>query len=102
MNAAATLKHWSTLGTLGSTNTTRVAGALYSWDAQPRAQKNGALIGRVYAQRQGEPFRDIGHFKIAPMRRGAGHTRRAGRHPRGSAAGVAARVAALRSIRRTL
>lgn len=66
MTAAATLQHWATLGVLSATNLIRVGRELYSWDSNPREQKNGALVGRVYVQRAGETFRDIGHFKIAP------------------------------------
>lgn len=66
MNAADTLKHWATLGHGGAMNMVRIGAASYAWDANPRAQKNGALVGRCYVQQPGEPFRDIGGYKIAP------------------------------------
>lgn len=65
MNPAATLKHWGTLNRLGAMNLLNVGPATYAWDTAPREQKNGAVIGRVYVQRPGEVFRDIGHYKIA-------------------------------------
>lgn len=48
----------------GAENTRRVGSLLYSWTTNPRVQQNGAVIGRLYAQRRGELDRDIGSFKI--------------------------------------
>lgn len=49
----------------GASNMIRVDDVAYSWDTRPRRQKNGAVIGRVYAQARGEITRDIGAYKIA-------------------------------------
>lgn len=58
------LASWSTVAQGGAVNMLRVDGVLWSWDAHPRRQKNGALIGRCYAQRRGESPRDLGAYKI--------------------------------------
>jgi len=47
-----------------ASNVIRVDDVSYSWDTKPRRQKNGAVIGRVYAQGRGEITRDIGAYKI--------------------------------------
>lgn len=57
------LHSWALAATAGS-NMLRVDDVLYSWDMRPRPLKNGALEGRVYAQRRGGGTRDIGGFKI--------------------------------------
>jgi hypothetical protein len=49
----------------GCDNLVSAGDTVYAVDLHPRRQKNGALIGRVHAQRRGEPFRDIGAYKIA-------------------------------------
>jgi hypothetical protein len=59
------LQAWAGVCVGGSINLARAGDALYTWDAHPRRLKNGALEGRVYAQRRGEVFRDAGGFKIA-------------------------------------
>lgn len=64
MNAAATLKHWESLCEGGATNVLRIGTTSYSWDAHPREQKNGALLGRVWAQETGRNPTDIGGYKI--------------------------------------
>lgn len=56
------LEAWGEVGS--ATNMVRVDDVLYSWDTRPRQQKNGAVIGRVHAQRRGEGTRDIGAYKI--------------------------------------
>lgn len=48
----------------GADNLVRVGRIVYAIDLQPRRQKNGALIGRVYSKAAGEAFRDIGRYKI--------------------------------------
>jgi hypothetical protein len=48
----------------GADNLVRVGAIAYAIDLQPRRQKNGALIGRVYSKAAGEGFRDIGSYKI--------------------------------------
>lgn len=63
--AACRMHSWSLASTSGS-NILRVGEVIYSWDSRPRRQQNGALIGRVYAQRRGESPRDIGGYKIEP------------------------------------
>lgn len=57
------LHSWALAATAG-TNMLRIGDTLYSWDARPRAQKNGALIGRVHAKRREQLTRDIGGYKI--------------------------------------
>lgn len=59
----ARLHSWALAATSG-TNMIRAGEVLYSWDTKPRLQKNGAAIGRVYAQRRGENTRDLGMYKI--------------------------------------
>jgi len=59
------LQAWASVCVGGSVNLVRAGEALYTWDPNPRRLKNGALEGRVYAQRRGEVFRDAGGFKIA-------------------------------------
>lgn len=49
----------------GCDNLVRDGDTVYAIDLQPRRQKNGAVIGRVHAQRRGEGFRDVGSYKIA-------------------------------------
>ncbi len=63
--AACRMHIWSLAATSGA-NVLRAGDVLYSWDSRPRRQQNGALIGRVYAQRRGESPRDIGGYKIEP------------------------------------
>ncbi|HEX5077696.1 MAG TPA: hypothetical protein VFV80_01015 [Geminicoccaceae bacterium] len=58
------LHSWALVAIGGSVNVVRVDGVTYIWEAQPRALKNGALQGRVYAQAAGESPRDVGGFKI--------------------------------------
>lgn len=58
------LHTWALVSIAGAINLVKVDGVIYSWDARPRRLKNGALEGRVYAQRRGEAPRDIGGFKI--------------------------------------
>lgn len=58
------LQAWSDAAAIGS-NMARVDGVLYSWDTKPRRQKNGAVIGRVYAQNPGGITHDVGAYKIA-------------------------------------
>ncbi len=62
--AAQRLEAWAAAGSSGAVNVITVDGVSYSWDAHPRKLQNGALQGRVYAQRRGETPRDIGGFKI--------------------------------------
>lgn len=64
MNAAATLKHWESACSGGARNLLRLGDTLYTWDVNPRAQKNGALVGRVHAQAPNSNFHDIGAYKI--------------------------------------
>lgn len=59
------LEAWALCCKYGATNVLTVEGVSYSWDARPRRLKNGAVEGRVYAQRGGEHQRDIGGYKIA-------------------------------------
>lgn len=61
--AARRLEAWNN-STASGGNVVRVRDVSYSWDARPRRQKNGALIGRVYAQARGEGSRDVGSYKI--------------------------------------
>lgn len=56
------LAAWSLVG--WCTNAVKVNGTHWSWDTQPRLQKNGAAIGRVYRQPRGELARDVGAYKI--------------------------------------
>lgn len=58
------LHSWALVAIGGSVNLVRVDDVTYWWEAHPRALKNGALQGRVFAQRAGEAPRDIGGFKI--------------------------------------
>jgi hypothetical protein len=58
------LHTWALVAIGGSINMVRVGEVIYSWDTKPRLQKNGAVIGRVHAQRRGEGTRDIGSYKI--------------------------------------
>ena len=58
------LHSWALVAIGGSINMVKVAGVLYTWDAHPRRLQNGAVQGRIYAQRRGELPRDIGGFKI--------------------------------------
>lgn len=46
------------------TNMVRVDDVLYSWDTRPRIQKNGAAIGRIYAQPRGQSPHELGAYKI--------------------------------------
>lgn len=62
-NADARLHAWALAASAG-TNMLRSGDVLYSWDARPRRQKNGALAGRVYSKRRAEVARDIGAYKI--------------------------------------
>lgn len=48
----------------GGQNVITVDGISYSWDMRPRRLQNGALQGRIYAQRPGAVASDIGGFKI--------------------------------------
>ena len=64
-NVIARLHSWALATTGASINCLRIDDVEYSWDTKPRLQKNGAAIGRVYAQRRGELTRDIGAYKIA-------------------------------------
>ena len=61
---AKRLHSWALLAEGGSINCLRAGGVSYSWDARPRLQKNGAAIGRVYAQARGQLTHDIGAYKI--------------------------------------
>ena len=61
---AKRLEAWAMVCAGGATNVLRVDGVSYSWDTRPRVQKNGAAIGRVYAQRRGELPRDVGMYKL--------------------------------------
>lgn len=58
------LHSWALVAIGGSVNLVRVDGVTYTWEARPRTLKNGALQGRVFAQRAGDAPRDIGGFKI--------------------------------------
>lgn len=56
------LAAWATIG--WCMNAVKIDGAHWSWDTNPRRQKNGAAIGRVYRQPRGELSRDVGAYKI--------------------------------------
>lgn len=58
------LHSWALVCAGGAINVVRLADASYSWDMRPRAQKNGAVLGRCYVQRRGQLPRDIGGYKI--------------------------------------
>lgn len=64
MNAAATMKHWADAVSDGGSNGVTLGAVRYTWDVNPREQKNGALIGRVYLWERGENPRDVGAYKI--------------------------------------
>ena len=61
---ARRLQTWAEICKGGATNVVKVEGVSWSWTTQPRLQKNGAAMGRVYAQRRGELTRDVGGYKI--------------------------------------
>lgn len=63
-NPARRLEAWAGVCIGGAMNTLTVDGVAWSWSTQPRLQKNGAAIGRVYVQRRGEFMRDVGAYKI--------------------------------------
>lgn len=63
--AACRMHSWALAATSGA-NLVRIGDVSYIWDTRPRRQQNGALLGRIYAQRQGEAPRDIGGYKIEP------------------------------------
>jgi hypothetical protein len=58
------LEAWSTVCRGGAANLVEVDGVTWSWSMDPRRQKNGAAIGRVYAQRRGALPQDVGAYKI--------------------------------------
>lgn len=64
MNPAKTLKHWADAVSDGGSNGVTVGSVRYTWDVNPRAQKNGALIGRITLWERGENPRDAGAYKI--------------------------------------
>lgn len=66
MNALATLKSWELLCQNGAMNLLDVEGKSYCWSANPRAQKNGALVGEVHVQERGKNYAYLGAYKIAP------------------------------------
>lgn len=58
------LETWSALCLRGATNMLTVDGVSYSWEAHPRREANGALVGRMYAQSRGQGCRYLGEFRI--------------------------------------
>lgn len=58
------LHSWVLIAEGGSANVVTIGDTNWSWTAQPRLQKNGAAIGRVYSHRKGELVRDEGGYKI--------------------------------------
>lgn len=64
MTALATLRSWELSCGFGASNVLRIGDVTYSWDTKPREQKNGSLVGRVYAQARGELPKDVGSYKI--------------------------------------
>lgn len=68
MNALHTWGSWLQvcIASGGSSNGFRGPdGTWYYLDSTPRHLQNGAIVGRVHAQRRGEPMVDVGAFKIA-------------------------------------
>ncbi len=64
MNAIATLRSWELFCGFGASNVLRIGNTTFTWDTKPREQKNGSMIGRVYAQTPGDVPRDVGGYKI--------------------------------------
>lgn len=64
MSALTTLRSWELFCAFGASNVLKIGDTTYTWDTRPREQKNGSLVGRVYAQVRGELPKDVGSYKI--------------------------------------
>ena len=61
---ARRLQAWADVCTGGAMNVLELDGVRWSWTRDPRLQRNGAALGRVYAIRRGENARGMGGYKI--------------------------------------
>lgn len=58
------LQAWAEICRGGAMNLITIDSVSWSWSTEPRIQKNGAAIGRVYRQRRGGLSVDVGSYKI--------------------------------------